>query len=165
MPRNNHSSAKKNKEKSTPSHSAKNHNSKGMKTNSSADPEQRTDEGERPKGGGNLLFPPTHPAATAASPQPLMDMSLKDTSEPIAKPEDPSYDTKKENTSTSQDAFLATPNHDTPLTPEVTFHLPRASSASVSRRQRSRTAKAGRTSKALSRDEQLMVLGRTSSTD
>ena len=78
MPRNNHSSAKKSNAKSTPSHSAKKNNSKSKQTNSTANPDQRIDEGERPKEGGNLLFPPTHPAATAASPQQQMDMSLKD---------------------------------------------------------------------------------------
>ena len=96
-----------------------------------------------------------------------MDPSLKDPFQPIAKLEDPHDDTKKETAATSQDASLTTPNHDTQLqseereqhTPEVTFHLPRASSVSISRRQRSRTAKAGgRTSRALSQDGQRMFL-------
>ena len=94
MPRNNNSTAKKKREKAL---LAQNQNS--VRTNSFADLEQRTDEREQPKGGGNL-FPPTHPAATAASPQPPVDLSLKDTSQPIAKLEDPSYDTKKETAST-----------------------------------------------------------------
>ena len=157
MPRYHGSSAKKRKALAQKQNS--------VRTNSPVDREQRTDEGE-PKGGGNP-FPPTQPAATAASPQPPVDLSLKDPSQPIAKLPDPHDDTKKETASTSQDASLTTPNHDTQLqseergqlAPEVTFHLPRAFSVSISRRQRSRTAKAGgRTSRALSQDEQRMFL-------
>ena len=143
------------------------------KKNSPDGRDQKTTGELKPEGGGNS-FPPTQPAATAASPQPPVDPSSKDPFQPIAKLEDPHDDTKNETAATSQDAALTTPNHDTQLqseegeqhTPEVTFHLPRASSVSISRRQRSRTAKAGgRTSRALSQDGQRMFLWRRNSTN
>ena len=123
--------------------------------------EQKTTGGRRPDGEGNSSFPPTQPAATAAPPLPPADKQLKDPSTPIAKPED-------EIVPLRQDATLATPKADAEQQPEeqplhtgeVTFnHRSAAVSVSNSRRQRSRIAKSsGRTSKALSRDEQRMFL-------
>ena len=157
MPRNhNYSSSKKNNAKSTPSNSSKKDKSKSKQTNSTANPDQRIDEGEMPKEGGNILLSPTHSAATAASPPLQADTSTMDVSKPIAKLE-ASSDEKRATSSTSPDEAPITPIHNTTHQPEVTFKSDLASPSVVSRRQRSRKSKVGRTSRALSRDEQLMI--------
>jgi hypothetical protein len=71
-----------------------------VKTNSLVDLEQKTDGGLEPEGGENS-FSPTQPVATAATPPPPADPSLKDPFPPIAKLEDPHDDTKKETASIS----------------------------------------------------------------
>jgi hypothetical protein len=137
-----------------------------IKKNSPDGRDQKTIGGLKTEGGGNS-FPPTQPAATAAPPQPPADTLLKDPASPIAKQEDP-HNTKNETVPISQVTALTTPKADAEQQPEeqpqhtgeVTFHQ-QSAAASVgnSRRQRSRIAKSsGRTSKALSRDEQRMFL-------
>ena len=147
------SSAKKRREKAL----AQKQNS--VRTNSPDGRDQKTDGGLEPEGGENS-FPPTQPAATAASPQPPADNTLlKDPQPPIARPDEDPHNKKKETVPISQGTALTTPKHDTQQQSEVTFHLQPAASVSNSRRQRSRTAKnTGRTSRALSRDEQRMFL-------
>ena len=153
MTRSNYSSAKKKREKAW----AQKQNI--VKTNSPDGQEQKTIGGHEPEGGENS-FPPTQPAATAATPQPPADNTLlKDPQPPIARPDEDPHSTRKETVPISQGTALTTPKHDAQQPPEATFLQQPAASISNSRRQRSRTAKnTGRTSRALSRDEQRMFL-------
>ena len=157
MPRSNynHSASKKNNPKSTPSNSSKK-DKKSKQTDSTANPGQRIDGGEMLKEGENILLTPIHSAAIAASPPLKSDTSSMDVSKPIAKPE-ASIDDKRITSSTSPDEAPITPIHNTTHHTEVTFKSDSVATSIASRRQRSRKSRLGRTSRALSRDEQLMI--------
>ena len=153
MPR----SSGKNKAKFTPSNSSKKDKNKSKQPNSTNNPDQRIDDGEMPKDGVNILLTPTHSAATAASPPLPADASTMDVHEPIAKLE-ASIDAKRTTSSISPDeAPPITPIHNTNNHTEVTFKSDPVATSIASRRQRSRKSRLGRTSRALSRDEQLMI--------
>ena len=150
MPR----SFNRNSRKSTPSSSSK--KDKRKQANSTNDLDQRVDEGEMVEDGVDTMSTPTHLAAPAASPLSPADTSPTDANEPIAKLK-AFVDGKRSTSSTSQDEVpLPTPiqnNHPT----EVTFKSDPIATSIASRRRRSRKSRLGRTSRALSRDEQLMI--------
>ena len=152
MPR----SSGKNRAKFTPSNSSKK-DKRSKQPNSTANPGQRIDGGERLKDGVDTMLTPTHSAATAASPPLPTDASTMDAHEPIAKLE-ASIDAKRTTSSISPDeAPPITPIHNTNNHTEVTFKSDPVATSIASRRQRSRKSRLGRTSRALSRDEQLMI--------
>ena len=153
MPR----SSGKNKAKFTPSNSSNKKGKRSKQPNSTANPAQRIDDGEMFKDGVDTMLTPTHSAATAASPLLPADASSTDVHEPIAKLE-ASIDAKRTTSSISPDEVPpTTPIHNTNNHTEVTFKSDPVATSIASRRQRSRKSRLGRTSRALSRDEQLMI--------
>ena len=151
MPR----STAKNNRKSTPSNTSK--KGKRRQSNSAHDSDQRIYGGELVEDGVDTMLTPTHSAAPAASPLLPAGTSSTDVNEPIAKPK-ASVDTKSSASSTSQDeALLTTPIQNTTNQPEVTFKPDPVAASIASRRRRSRKTNVGRTSRSLSRDEQLMI--------
>ena len=151
MPR----SFNRNSRKSTPSSSSKK-DKKRKQANSTNDLDQRIDEGEMVEDGVDTMSTPTHSAAPAASLLSPADTSPTDANEPIAKLK-AFIDGKRPTSSTSQDEVpLTTPIQNNNLT-EVTFKSDPIATSIASRRRRSRKARLGRTSRALSRDEQLMI--------
>ena len=137
------------------------------KKNASDSPERKaigarsTDRGEKSD------IPLEEPATIVASPQPPGEEQLEESSKPIAKPED-SSNMKNDSVSVRQDTNPSTPQapehrqleEQQLKTAEVTFvEKTTAISITNSRRQRSRRAKSsGRTSEALSRDEQAFFM-------
>ena len=151
MPR----STAKNNRKSTPSNTSK--KGKRRQSNSAHDSDQRIYGGELVEDGVNDMSTPTHSAAPAASPLLPAGTSSTDAIEPIAKSK-ASIDTKSSASSTSQDGAPPTTPIQNTNQPEVTFEPdPVAASIAASRRRRSRKTNVGRTSRSLSRDEQLMI--------
>jgi hypothetical protein len=143
------------KDKGTPKNVAK--------KNASDSPERKAIGGRSADGGGEADFPPQEPATNVASPRPPEEEPLEESKGPIAKPED-SASKKNDSSSIRQDTSPSTPKAAEQRQPEeqqvktgeVTF-FEKASAVSISnsRRQRSRKAKgSGRTSEALSREEQ-----------
>ena len=152
MPR---SHAKNNTRKSTPSNTSK--KAKRQQLNSARDSDQRIYDEEMVEDGVNILSTPTHSAAPAASTLLPAGTSSTDAIEPIAKFK-ADIDTKSSAPPTSQGG--APPTTPTPNTnlPAVTFEPDMAqASIAASRRRRSRRTNVGRTSRSLSRDEQLMI--------
>ena len=139
---------------------------KVIKKNASDSPERKAIGGRSADGGGKADFPPQEPATSVASPRPPEEEQLEE-SRPIAKPED-SASKKNDSSSVRQDTSPSTPKaagqrqpeEQQVKTAEVTFvEKTSAVSISNSRRQRSRKAKgSGRTSEALSREEQSLFM-------
>jgi hypothetical protein len=137
--------------------SAKKRREKRKQANSTNSPDQRIDDGELHEDGVDTMLTPTRSAAPAASPPSPADMSSMKVSQPIAKRE-PTSDEKRITPSTSPDGVQPnTPIQNTNNHTEVTFKSDPIATSISSRRQRSRKSKLGRTSRALSRDEQLMI--------
>ncbi len=150
MPRNH---AKNNSRKTTPSNSSK--KAKRQQLNSDRNPDQRITDEEMVGDEVDLLLTPTLSAAHAVSTPLQASTPSTEASKPIAKFQ-ADIDTKSSAPPTSQGG--ASPTTPTPNTnlPAVTFD-PTQASIAASRRRRSRRTNVGRTSKSLSRDEQLMI--------
>ena len=140
-----------------PRSSNKKRKEKRKQANSTNSPDQRIDDGEMHEDGVDTMLTPTRSAAPAASPPSPADMSTMKVSKPIAKLE-PTSDEKRIASSISPDEVPPnTPIHNTNNHTEVTFKSDPVATSIASRRQRSRKSRLGRTSRALSRDEQLMI--------
>ena len=151
MPRNH--ANKNNSRKSTPSNSSK--KAKRQQLNSDRNSDQRITDEEMVGDKVDILSTPTLSAAHAVSTPLQASTPSTEASKPIAKFQ-ADIDTKSSAPPTSQGG--ASPTTPTPNTnlPAVTFD-PTQASIAASRRRRSRRTNVGRTSRSLSRDEQLMI--------